>query len=341
MNYKKIYYDFCSYCQTVPVKERLAKRNKDDFRLSLDESKIYVEKHHIVPRHANGTDDSSNLVSLTPEEHYFAHLVRWKAYNSRNDFLAVRFMVNGLNKESLAAQFPGEQINTLKNKLARWKQHIQTFRKEHNWHTAEGAAKISAARLGKMPVVDKLTGESMGSVDVNHPKVISGEWVHVTKGKLSVTILESGERVIIPSHEYDKNIHKLNGPKQDGKNNGNYKEVISEFVEECYDVIDKLVKNNHIQKSDFLKEIIPISEKYYKNAISEAWFSSKFGNFSNFVDMYNKARDQSVIYNRYYRDSSKYSKKGQFSWYTDGKNNIQIKTGEMPPNGYYKGRSAK
>jgi hypothetical protein len=33
----------------------------------------YVEKHHIVPRCLGGTDDPSNLASLTPEEHFLAH----------------------------------------------------------------------------------------------------------------------------------------------------------------------------------------------------------------------------------------------------------------------------
>lgn len=33
----------------------------------------YVERHHIVPRCLGGSDDASNLVKLTAEEHYVAH----------------------------------------------------------------------------------------------------------------------------------------------------------------------------------------------------------------------------------------------------------------------------
>lgn len=33
----------------------------------------YVERHHILPRCLGGTDDKSNIVELTPEEHYVAH----------------------------------------------------------------------------------------------------------------------------------------------------------------------------------------------------------------------------------------------------------------------------
>lgn len=35
----------------------------------------YVEKHHIIPTCMGGADVSSNLVNLTPEEHYLAHLL--------------------------------------------------------------------------------------------------------------------------------------------------------------------------------------------------------------------------------------------------------------------------
>lgn len=40
----------------------------------------YYEKHHIVPRCLGGTDDKANLVCLTPEEHYLAHLLLTKIY---------------------------------------------------------------------------------------------------------------------------------------------------------------------------------------------------------------------------------------------------------------------
>lgn len=54
MNYKK-HYDL--------LIERAKTRQLD----------VYVERHHIVPRCMGGTDETSNLVKLTPEEHYVAH----------------------------------------------------------------------------------------------------------------------------------------------------------------------------------------------------------------------------------------------------------------------------
>jgi hypothetical protein len=41
----------------------------------------YLEAHHIVPKCIGGTDDSTNIVMLTPEEHYVAHQLLVKIYN--------------------------------------------------------------------------------------------------------------------------------------------------------------------------------------------------------------------------------------------------------------------
>ncbi len=54
MNYQKIY-------------EELVNRAKER------KTPEYSEKHHIIPRCLGGSDCPSNLVSLTPEEHYVAH----------------------------------------------------------------------------------------------------------------------------------------------------------------------------------------------------------------------------------------------------------------------------
>ena len=46
----------------------------------------------------------------------------------------------------------------------------------------EGKKRISTARMGTMVVKDVSTGKILKSVSINHPKVLSGEWVHYSKG---------------------------------------------------------------------------------------------------------------------------------------------------------------
>lgn len=75
MNYKKCY-------------DALIDRAKN-----RDKINDYFETHHIKPRCMGGTDDPSNLVDLTPEEHFIAHLLLVKIYpHHKGLVMAVRMM---------------------------------------------------------------------------------------------------------------------------------------------------------------------------------------------------------------------------------------------------------
>ena len=62
---------------------------------SREESKDY-EKHHIIPRCMNGSNDDTNLCNLTPREHFIAHQLLTKMYPDNNDLAyAVLMMTTG------------------------------------------------------------------------------------------------------------------------------------------------------------------------------------------------------------------------------------------------------
>jgi hypothetical protein len=55
----------------------------------------YKETHHVIPKCIGGTDDETNLVELTPEEHYLCHLLLVKIYpNNIKLVKAAMFMVS-------------------------------------------------------------------------------------------------------------------------------------------------------------------------------------------------------------------------------------------------------
>jgi hypothetical protein len=59
----------------------------------------YAEKHHIIPKCVGGSDNPSNLVRLTPEEHYIAHLLLVKIYPGNSKLIyAANMMANRNNK---------------------------------------------------------------------------------------------------------------------------------------------------------------------------------------------------------------------------------------------------
>lgn len=74
----------------------------------------YFEKHHIIPRCIGGSDEDHNLVDLTPEEHFLAHLLLVKLYpQDRKILFAAWMMACSGNKHQL-------NEGRSKNKLYGW-----------------------------------------------------------------------------------------------------------------------------------------------------------------------------------------------------------------------------
>ena len=61
-------------------------------------------KHHIIPRHMGGTDDPSNLVELTIDEHAAAHKKLWEEHGRLEDKLAWMGLAGMIDKEEIIRQ---------------------------------------------------------------------------------------------------------------------------------------------------------------------------------------------------------------------------------------------
>jgi len=55
-------------------------------------------KHHIIPKHMGGTDDPSNLIELSVEEHSQAHLKLYEQYGKKEDLCAY-YMLSGKSQD--------------------------------------------------------------------------------------------------------------------------------------------------------------------------------------------------------------------------------------------------
>ena len=101
----------------------------------------YVEVHHIVPRCMGGSNEKSNLVALTPEEHYIAHLLLVKIHPSNNSLVyAANMMANRNNKS----------YGWVRRKFA---QTLSEDRKGFK-HTKAARKKMSEAGKGKLKPKD-------------------------------------------------------------------------------------------------------------------------------------------------------------------------------------------
>ena len=66
----------------------------------MNNDKIY-HKHHIIPKHMGGSDDPSNLVELTVEEHAEAHRILFEKYGRWEDELAWKGLSEQISKDEI------------------------------------------------------------------------------------------------------------------------------------------------------------------------------------------------------------------------------------------------
>ena len=61
-------------------------------------------RHHIIPRHMGGSDDPSNIIELTVEEHAEAHRVLYELHGKEEDRLAWLGLSKQISKLELLAE---------------------------------------------------------------------------------------------------------------------------------------------------------------------------------------------------------------------------------------------
>jgi len=119
----------------------------------------YSEKHHIIPKSMGGTDDRSNLIALTPRQHFVAHWMLWKTYGGSMG--RAFFMMSNFGKYG--------KVNSHTYAMARAdysKQvSIQMTGKVMPPISEETRQKMSKAALGKVisqEIRDKISASTLG-----------------------------------------------------------------------------------------------------------------------------------------------------------------------------------
>jgi len=243
---------------------------------------VYFEWHHIVPEfmfknrkrkgprgHLDGDPNHpDNLVLLTFREHLTCHYYLYEMHkHSRYGYQA-----------GTALQFFFTKAGRNHKRQINLSEVDQEFL-DSMVHLRElGISSISKARKGKMPVVDALTRQTMGSVPVTHPKVLSGEWIHHSKGK--------------PGHK--------NGKSQKGDNNNNYKGITDDQLVRVMKCVPLAVVDGiYLQKAALIRELKKELKEFKK--LSHVWINNHLGGLHSVVDRYNRLNGSEYEYNPYYR----------------------------------------
>lgn len=168
MNYQKIYNDLISRAQA---------------REPLSE---YKETHHIIPRCMGGSDDKENLVELTGREHFIAHWILCKIYDTpglkkafglmcltgKNRSYKISSQLYELGRRRLSEAAIGREVSIeTREKISRalkgrkfTKEHLARMRKPK---TEEAKKNIAAAKVG---VLNPMYGTISPTRDVPHTK---------------------------------------------------------------------------------------------------------------------------------------------------------------------------
>lgn len=73
-----------------------------------------MHKHHIVPRHMGGSDDSNNIIYLSVKDHAIAHAELYLKYGKHEDYVAFKGLKKQISKEQIFIET--SRIGGLNNK---------------------------------------------------------------------------------------------------------------------------------------------------------------------------------------------------------------------------------
>jgi hypothetical protein len=123
-----------------------------------------TEKHHKVPKHANGLDVEENLIRISPRDHILAHLIRYLEMGQKGDLQAYSFR-KATGHIDLSSQ--GKRIAFMNklNKRCFWDSEFQ--REMGKRGGSKGGSRNTFAQFQARQKVGLKYGRSMGITNQN------------------------------------------------------------------------------------------------------------------------------------------------------------------------------
>lgn len=268
---------------------------------------IYYEYHHINPDflyknrkrpgpigHLDGDPNNlDNLVLLTFLEHLMSHYYLYKIYKgTRYEYAAgsslLFFFTKSIGKHS-------RQLNISNNN--------KNLLKEMEYLKMIGIESIRKSKIGKMVAVDAITREKIGFVPTNHPNVISGKWIHHSKG--------------VPGKS---------GRDMRGVKNNNFKELTQERRKRLWKCVAISCEDGYLKLTELKKNMEKEFIEFKK--ISLVWIKNNFDSIDALVKETNENLGLTIKYDSYHKSInqrkilSEHSSKHR--WYNNGIKNIRV-----------------
>lgn len=110
----------------------------------------YVERHHIVPKSMGGSNDETNIIKLTPKQHFVAHHLLWRAFRDNASARSFHFLCHRLNftGKISAREYDKSKRDLTVSSETREKLRNSLIGRPRRPHTDETKAKMSKSRTG-------------------------------------------------------------------------------------------------------------------------------------------------------------------------------------------------
>lgn len=151
-------------------------------------------KHHIIPKHAGGSNDLSNLIELTIEQHAEAHRILFEQYGRNEDKLAWLGLSGQIGKDEILRQIAMAQKG--KKKPEGHGEKVSAFRKTFKY-SDESKLKMSLSAKGKVASEEtrrKMSESRIGKKQTDYQKqkvteALQQAWVITTPKGVIINIV--------------------------------------------------------------------------------------------------------------------------------------------------------
>ena len=138
MNYQKIYDDLI-----------------DSRRIRECQADAYYEKHHIIMKSMGGTNDSSNIVSLTAREHFLAHWLLWRIHRNRSAsfafFSMCQFRIDSRKLNFSSRAYEEARLSRSFTSISEETRNKMSIAKLGKIYSAEARKNMSKGKIGSIP----------------------------------------------------------------------------------------------------------------------------------------------------------------------------------------------
>ncbi len=158
---------------------------------------VYLEKHHVVPKHAGGTNKAENIIHVSVQDHIELHFYRFLAYNEIGDKVAYEMRVND---SAIAAQIRS-QLSITANKLKKnlfWNSKWQSLQGKKGGKKGGLSnslnQKLSRSKIGTL--YGKKVGLSNQSFELQSILKYPTTWTYKDNFSIVIEKKESGSEII-------------------------------------------------------------------------------------------------------------------------------------------------